>query len=149
MNIPEEVIALPSCPLKGKRSVPAISGVYFIEEDEIIVYVGLARDMKARVAHHASYSCWENAKVRWMLCSEKDMLSTELHYLQLLQPCGNTVNVAPDKFEFFCCRCRAHWNRRDPLSTHVPIACPRCKNTRWQTPKRGANPLASPAQSSS
>lgn len=39
-------------------------------------------------------------------------------------------------FEFECQRCPKKWNRRDPLSTHTPECCPRCKSPSWDKPKQ-------------
>jgi hypothetical protein len=48
-----------------------------------------------------------------------------------------TFFPTPDNpFEFSCLRCPKRWNRRDPLSTHRPECCPRCKSPSWDKPKQ-------------
>lgn len=56
-----------------------------------------------------------------------------------VQPSPTALTFMPTPetpFEFECQRCPKKWNRRDPLSTHRPECCPRCKSPQWDKPKQ-------------
>lgn len=57
-----------------------------------------------------------------------------------------TFTATPNHpYEFECLRCPKKWNRRDPLSTHRPECCPRCKSPSWDKPKQRRARILAPA----
>lgn len=137
MKIPKEILSLPFTDVRRQRGVPKSPGVYFVQEGNEIVYVGTSVNMYSR-AKAQSYPNWKpGSLLRWLcLPDARAALEIEIEYIDKLQPQGNSLGIRTGKYEFYCTRCRAHWNRKDPLSTHTPIACPRCKNTRWNVPRK-------------
>lgn len=63
-------------------------------------------------------------------------LSTAITTATTTTPSPTFTPTSTSPFEFECQRCPKKWNRRDPLSTHTPECCPRCKSPSWDKPKQ-------------
>lgn len=94
------------------RSVPRCPGVYLMsDETSRVIYVGKAKDLRARVGsyHYASGRCSRKtarlvarvAHIRWELCSsEEEALLQENRLLRELRPRFNRVNTWPKAYRF-------------------------------------------------
>lgn len=72
----------------------ATTGVYFLYRDGLVVYVGQARNVRARIGQHISEGRKTFDGVTIIPCSTDRLNRIEAHYIDLLKPLYNACHVS-------------------------------------------------------
>lgn len=82
-----------SLPLSEHKSLPEVSGIYFLSYDLEIVYVGQSRNIRGRwLAHHllkkarAQAASGADVKIKWVEIAESDLDESERDFLRIGWP---------------------------------------------------------------
>jgi hypothetical protein len=91
MTDPFDPASLPSVPFTERKSLPAVTGVYFVlAADGSVAYIGKARSIRGRwQIHHREYhvSKMEGASIAWLeLPSEEVALAVERQMIDRFRP---------------------------------------------------------------
>ena len=93
---------LPSLPLESRRSLPDISALYFVlDEDDELLYIGRANNLVKRWRGHGHDLFIDieqlgldlnNLRIAWLKCDKRLINSSETKFIARLKPLLNYVN---------------------------------------------------------
>lgn len=95
-NLTEEIITVLSMPVIWPQH--RHSGIYFLLDDDEIVYVGQSKNIQARFENHTKSNKIFN---RWfyIFCDIEDLNKTEAYYILMLRPKYNIAIPKEDQHE--------------------------------------------------
>jgi len=90
---------LPSLPLNDRQKLPSIACIYFVLENDWLVYIGRSRDLRFRWRQHHRYHDFqdlENVKIAWLEISEPSLLhEIEMALIAWFEPYLNRTPSNP------------------------------------------------------
>lgn len=87
--------------LKMLKKLPKTSGIYFVYDGPVCLYVGQARNLKERWAgHHRKEQIaqkYPDANITWLNAQESELDTLEKKYIQELEPRLNGRRIIQDR----------------------------------------------------
>lgn len=77
--------------ISASAPVSNVSGVYFLIQNEIIVYVGQSTNVGRRIADHMSTKAFDRFAV--IECEQEELSKLESHYIKEFRPILNIVGI--------------------------------------------------------
>lgn len=78
MNINIDPLTLPSLPLSERKHLPSCPAIYFVMQDDCILYIGKTVDLAQRLAAHnrkKQFASFGVVRIAWLECSDTGMLT--------------------------------------------------------------------------
>lgn len=82
-----DIQSLPHKLIGERKELPHVSAIYFVVEDEVLLYIGLTIDIKNRWSgHHRLNDFSDVAKIYWLETNAQDLAAREVEFITEFSP---------------------------------------------------------------